>query len=130
MVNFKAEGPDKIKNGADARAYLEKCINANYKVNDVQVKPAKKSPAAPFTTSTLQQEASRKLGYSVSKTMVIAQKLYENGHITYMRTDSVNLSETAMDALKDQIGSQYGAKYVQVRKFKNKNESAQEAHEA
>ena len=75
---------------------MKSCIGANYKVSDIQVKPAKRSPAAPFTTSTLQQEASRKLGYGVSRTMLLAQKLYENGHITYMRTDSVNLSDTAM----------------------------------
>jgi DNA topoisomerase-1 len=129
-VNFKAEGPDKIKQADDARTFLEKCVNASYTVNDVQVKPAKKSPAAPFTTSTLQQEASRKLGYSVSKTMLLAQKLYENGHITYMRTDSVNLSETALDATRAAITEQFGAKYHQQRVYKNKNESAQEAHEA
>lgn len=129
-VTFKAEGPDKIKDNKSAHAYLLKCVNASYKVNDVQVKPGKKSPAAPFTTSTLQQEASRKLGYSVSKTMLIAQKLYENGHITYMRTDSVNLSETALDNIKAAIQSSYGDKYYQFRKFQNKNESAQEAHEA
>ncbi|RZM06666.1 MAG: DNA topoisomerase I, partial [Pedobacter sp.] len=90
----------------------------------------KRTPAAPFTTSTLQQEASRKLGYGVSKTMLLAQKLYESGKITYMRTDSVNLGETAMDAIKAEISSSYGDKYLQVRKYKNKNESAQEAHEA
>jgi DNA topoisomerase-1 len=99
-------------------------------VKDVQVKPGKKSPSAPFTTSTLQQEASRKLGYSVSKTMLLAQRLYENGHITYMRTDSVNLSETALEGARSAIISQYGDKYHQQRAFKNKNESAQEAHEA
>jgi len=130
LIDFKAEGPDKLKNGTDARSYLEKCINARYEVGDVQVKPAKKSPAAPFTTSTLQQEASRKLGYSVSKTMLLAQKLYENGHITYMRTDSVNLSETAINAAHKSILSLYGEKYYQQRAYKNKNESAQEAHEA
>ena len=129
-VSFKAEGPDKMKDARAAQGYLEKCINATYKVADVQVKPAKKSPAAPFTTSTLQQEASRKLGYSVSKTMLLAQKLYENGHITYMRTDSVNLSETALEDIRKNIFSQYGEKYHQPRKFQNKNESAQEAHEA
>jgi DNA topoisomerase-1 len=102
----------------------------NYTVKDIQVKPGKKSPAAPFTTSTLQQEASRKLGYSVSKTMLLAQKLYENGHITYMRTDSVSLSETALRIYEKASLSQYGDKYHQPRKFKNKNESAQEAHEA
>ncbi|MES2704328.1 MAG: type I DNA topoisomerase [Bacteroidota bacterium] len=129
-VTFKAEGPDKQKTSADANSYLEKCIGASYTVADVQVKPAKKTPSAPFTTSTLQQEASRKLGYSVSRTMLLAQKLYENGHITYMRTDSVNLSETALEGTRDAITAQYGAKYHQQRVFKNKNESAQEAHEA
>jgi len=129
-VNFKAEGPDKIKGGSTAKTYLQRCINATYTVNDIQVKPAKKSPAAPFTTSTLQQEASRKLGYSVSKTMLLAQKLYENGHITYMRTDSVNLSETANENIQKAVSEQYGDKYYQQRKFQNKNESAQEAHEA
>ncbi len=128
-VTFSGEGK-KYSNSQDAEAFLESCIGANYKVSDIQVKPAKKSPSAPFTTSTLQQEASRKLGYSVSRTMVLAQKLYESGKITYMRTDSVNLSETAMDAIRDQINNQYGENYVQARKFKNKNESAQEAHEA
>ena len=129
-VSFKAEGPDKIKEAASARNYLDRCIKGSYTVKDVQVKPGKKSPAAPFTTSTLQQEASRKLGYSVSKTMLLAQRLYENGHITYMRTDSVNLSETAMDAVKNAIVGNYGDKYYQQRKYQNKNESAQEAHEA
>jgi DNA topoisomerase-1 len=129
-VTFKAEGPDKMKDAGAARGYLQKCINANYTVADVQVKPAKKSPAAPFTTSTLQQEASRKLGYSVSKTMLLAQRLYENGHISYMRTDSVSLSETAQQDIEKNIVSQYGKKYFQPRKFQNKNESAQEAHEA
>jgi len=129
-VTFKAEGPDKINDAAGAETYLEKCIGSTYTVKDVQVKPGKKSPSAPFTTSTLQQEASRKLGYSVSKTMLLAQKLYENGHITYMRTDSVNLSETAIDALQSTITSQYGDKYYQKRLYKTKNESAQEAHEA
>ena len=100
------------------------------KVNDIQVKPGKKSPAAPFTTSTLQQEASRKLGYGVSKTMLIAQRLYENGHITYMRTDSVSLSNTALGEITSTVKNLYAEKYHQFRKFKNKNESAQEAHEA
>jgi DNA topoisomerase-1 len=129
-VTFKAEGPDKLKDADSAGAFLEKCKGATYTVNDIQVKPAKKSPSAPFTTSTLQQEASRKLGYSVSKTMLLAQKLYENGHITYMRTDSVNLSETALESARQAITSQFGEKYHQTRTFKNKNESAQEAHEA
>jgi DNA topoisomerase-1 len=94
------------------------------------VRPAKRTPAAPFTTSTLQQEASRKLGYSVSKTMLIAQRLYESGKITYMRTDSINLSETAMQDIQKEIKSSYGDKYYQPREYKNKNSSAQEAHEA
>jgi DNA topoisomerase I len=128
-VSFKAEGK-KQASAENAESFLKSCIGADYTVSDVQVKPGKKTPAAPFTTSTLQQEASRKLGYSVSRTMILAQKLYESGKITYMRTDSVNLSETSTEAVKKQISSQYGNKYVQVRKFKNKNESAQEAHEA
>jgi DNA topoisomerase-1 len=96
-VIFKAEGADKIKEQKDAQQYLESCKGANYTVADIQVKPGKRTPAAPFTTSTLQQEASRKLGYGVSKTMLLAQKLYESGKITYMRTDSISLSETAME---------------------------------
>ena len=95
-----------------------------------KVKPGKRTPAAPFTTSTLQQEASRKLGYSVSKTMLLAQKLYESGKITYMRTDSLHLSETAIDRSRSEITKNYGDNYLQVRQYKNKNESAQEAHEA
>ena len=129
QVNFKAEG-QKFNDEAGAEKFLRSCIGANYAVADIQVRPGKKSPAAPFTTSTLQQEASRKLGYSVSKTMLLAQKLYESGKITYMRTDSVSLSETAVDAIKQQVTTQFGARYFQARKFKNKNESAQEAHEA
>ncbi|XZF16634.1 type I DNA topoisomerase [Chitinophagaceae bacterium MMS25-I14] len=129
-VSFKAEGPERMKDAGMAQAYLEKCIGASYSVKDIQVKPAKKSPAAPFTTSTLQQEASRKLGYSVSRTMQLAQRLYENGYITYMRTDSVNLSDTALEGARKAIHSQYGEKYHQQRKFQTKNESAQEAHEA
>ena len=129
MVTFSAEGK-KQSSAENAEKFLQSCFGANYTVNDIQVKPGKKTPAAPFTTSTLQQEASRKLGYSVSRTMLLAQKLYESGKITYMRTDSVNLSDLAMDAAANQIKSQYGEKYHQARKFKNKNESAQEAHEA
>jgi DNA topoisomerase-1 len=129
MVVFRAEG-GRYKAQNDALAFLNSCIGASYKVADVQVKPAKKSPAAPFTTSTLQQEASRKLGYGVSRTMLIAQKLYESGYISYMRTDSVNLSDTAQEGIKRQISATYGNKYHQPRRFKNKNESAQEAHEA
>ncbi len=128
-VSFSAEGK-KYANAEGAEAFLQSCIGAGYAVSDIQVKPGKKSPAAPFTTSTLQQEASRKLGYSVSRTMLLAQRLYESGKITYMRTDSVNLSDTAMDDIKNQVGNQFGGKYFQSRKYKNKNESAQEAHEA
>lgn len=114
----------------DAEKFLNTCINAEFSVKDLQKKPAKRTPSAPFTTSTLQQEASRKLGYSVSRTMRVAQQLYEQGHITYMRTDSVNLSEDALGAIKSTVESEYGNKYVEVRKYKNKNSSAQEAHEA
>jgi DNA topoisomerase-1 len=129
IVIFSAEGK-KYKDAGSAEEFLRSCINAEYTVSDIQVKPGKKTPPAPFTTSTLQQEASRKLGYSVARTMILAQKLYEGGKITYMRTDSVNLSETATDDISKQISQQYGKKYVHSRKFKNKNETAQEAHEA
>lgn len=128
-VPFKAEG-SKYNNEADAEQFLQSCIGADYTVKDIQVRPGKRTPAAPFTTSTLQQEASRKLGYGVSKTMLLAQRLYESGKITYMRTDSVSLGETAMDGIKAEIQNSFGDKYLQVRKYKNKNESAQEAHEA
>ncbi len=128
-VSFKAEG-QRYQQAEDAQKFLESSIGATYKVTDVQKRPGKKTPAAPFTTSTLQQEASRKLGYGVSKTMLLAQKLYESGKITYMRTDSVNLSDTALEATKNEIVKSYGENYVQPRKFKTKSESAQEAHEA
>ncbi|HEY4540020.1 MAG TPA: type I DNA topoisomerase [Faecalibacter sp.] len=114
----------------EAEAFLNTCIQAEFKVKDLQKKPAKRTPSAPFTTSTLQQEASRKLGFSVSRTMRIAQQLYEQGHITYMRTDSVNLSDDALTAVRTEIESAYGNKYVEIRKYANKNTSAQEAHEA
>ncbi|HEY6974829.1 MAG TPA: DNA topoisomerase, partial [Chitinophagaceae bacterium] len=128
-IVFNAEG-QKQNTSENAEKFLQSCIGAEYTIKDIQVKPARKSPAPPFTTSTLQQEASRKLGYGVSKTMVLAQKLYEDGFITYMRTDSVNLSVTALDAIKEQIAGQYGNNYIQLRTYKNKSESAQEAHEA
>jgi DNA topoisomerase I len=128
-VTFSAEG--KRQNSAeDAEAFLKSCVGATYTVADIQVRPGKRSPAPPFTTSTLQQEASRKLGYGVSRTMILAQKLYESGKITYMRTDSVNLSNTALGDLTNTIKQMYGEQYHQFRKYKNKNESAQEAHEA
>ncbi len=129
LVQFKAEGK-KQSSAESANQFLKNCVGAHYTVSSIQVKPGKRSPAPPFTTSTLQQEASRKLGYGVSRTMLIAQKLYENGYITYMRTDSVNLSDTALAAISETVRTQYGEQYHQFRKFKNKNESAQEAHEA
>jgi DNA topoisomerase-1 len=129
-VKFKAEGPQKLTTAGAAEKFLNECKGAKYTVKDITVKDGKRTPSAPFTTSTLQQEASRKLGYSVSKTMLLAQKLYESGKITYMRTDSISLSETAVDAIKAEINSSFGEKYYQPRKFKNKNENAQEAHEA
>lgn len=129
-ITFKAESGKKIADEKGALAFLESCKEANYKVVNIEVKPAKRSPAAPFTTSTLQQEASRKLGYGVSRTMLLAQKLYENGYITYMRTDSVNLSGTALGDIKNEVLNSYGEQYHQIRKYKNKSAGAQEAHEA
>lgn len=128
-VSFKAEG-SRINVEKDAEKFLESCKGANYTVSDIQVKPGKKSPAPPFTTSTLQQEAGRKLSYGVSRTMLLAQKLYEAGYISYMRTDSVALSDTAMEDISGHIKTTYGNQYSQPRRFKNKNENAQEAHEA
>jgi DNA topoisomerase-1 len=127
---FKAELPERFTQQADAEKFLQDCINADFDVKSLDTRPAKRSPAAPFTTSTLQQEASRKLGYSVARTMQVAQKLYEAGHITYMRTDSVNLSDTALNAAQAEIVSAYGEKYHQQRKYKTKSAGAQEAHEA
>jgi len=127
---LKAELENRFKTEAEANAFLEKCKAAIYTINSIETKPAKRSPSAPFTTSTLQQEAARKLGFSVSQTMVVAQRLYEAGKITYMRTDSVNLSETAMNQSKEAITANYGKNYHQPRQYKNKNKSAQEAHEA
>ena len=122
--------PQRFPKKADAETFLNECLQSSFSIGKVEKKPSKKSPSAPFTTSTLQQEASRKLGYSVSQTMVLAQKLYEAGKISYMRTDSVNLSETALDATKKQISDQYGAQYHHKRVFANKSKGAQEAHEA
>ncbi|PWJ42166.1 type I DNA topoisomerase [Sediminitomix flava] len=127
---LKAELPKKFKTEEEARVFLEACLKGEYQIADLQKKPGKRTPAAPFTTSTLQQEASRKLGYSVSQTMILAQKLYESGKITYMRTDSVNISEEAKAAAADVISSTYGEEYVETRHFKTKSKSAQEAHEA
>ncbi|QKJ28680.1 type I DNA topoisomerase [Mucilaginibacter mali] len=127
---FKAELAERYTQQADAEKFLNDCIPATFKVNALDTRPTKRSPAAPFTTSTLQQEASRKLGFSVSRTMSLAQRLYESGKITYMRTDSVNLSDTAINAAQAQIVSAYGSQYHQMRKYKTKSASAQEAHEA
>jgi DNA topoisomerase I len=128
-ITFKADD-GRERTIDQAAEFLQSCIGAEYTVKEIQVKPGKKTPAAPFTTSTLQQEASRKLGYGVSKTMLLAQRLYESGKISYMRTDSVSLSETALNEIKNEINNNFGNKYLELRKFKNKNESAQEAHEA
>ncbi len=127
---FRAELPERYDTEAEATMFLEDCINASYTISSLETRPTKRNPAPPFTTSTLQQEASRKLGFSVSRTMTVAQKLYESGKITYMRTDSVNLSETALNAAAAEINSAYGTKYYQQRTFKTKSAGAQEAHEA
>jgi len=130
LSTLKSELPQRFAKKTDAEAFLKKLSDAQHKIANLEVKPGKKSPSAPFTTSTLQQEASRKLGFSVSQTMVVAQKLYESGKITYMRTDSVNLSQTAIDGAKDAVTKLYGKQYSNPRQYKNKNASAQEAHEA
>ncbi len=127
---LKAELAKNIDTEKNAEEFLKRCLNAIYTIENIETRPAKKSPSAPFTTSTLQQEASRKLGYGVSQTMVIAQKLYEAGHITYMRTDSVNLSDMALEHAKMEIEKSYGQEFYQQRKFTTKSASAQEAHEA
>ncbi len=129
-TEFRAELSDKLATLQEAQTFLEHCKHATFKVAEVVKKPAKKSPPPPFTTSTLQQEASRKFGFSVSQTMTLAQKLYESGHITYMRTDSVNLSAMAIAAAKETITREFGEKYHQPRQFKTKIKGAQEAHEA
>ncbi|TGD80706.1 type I DNA topoisomerase [Hymenobacter wooponensis] len=127
---LEAELPTRFKTNEEAQAFLERCVGATYSIENLEKKPGKRSPAPPFTTSTLQQEASRKLGFSVAQTMSVAQKLYEAGKISYMRTDSVNLSQDALAAAKDEISRAYGAEYAQTRQFKTKSASAQEAHEA
>ena len=126
----KAELGSRFKTKEEARAFLEVCKDAKFKITDVVTKPSKKSPAPPFTTSTLQQEAARKLGFSVSQTMVVAQRLYESGQITYMRTDSVNLSDLALATSRQAITDLMGDKYVKTRQFATKSKGAQEAHEA
>ncbi len=127
---LNAELNERFDTAKETIAFLERCKPASYQVADVTTKPAKKSPAPPFTTSTLQQEASRKLGFSVAQTMSIAQKLYEAGKITYMRTDSVNLSDVAIGMAKKVITKEFGAQYSQSRQYKTKTKGAQEAHEA
>ncbi len=127
---FQAELPKKFDTKTEAEAFLKNCLQAEFSVANLEKKPTKKTPAPPFTTSTLQQEASRKLYFSVAQTMSVAQKLYEAGKISYMRTDSVNLSEDAMNSAKNAINSDYGANYHKARKFTTKTEGAQEAHEA
>ena len=129
-VKFKSELSRFFNTEKEAEEFLNKCKDAKFTVSSLEKKPVKKSPAAPFTTSTLQQEASRKLRFSVARTMLIAQKLYEAGKITYMRTDSVNLAEQALKAAKDQIVKDYGKEYSHQRQYKTKSKSAQEAHEA
>lgn len=127
---LKAELSKRFKTRDEANAFLEKCKTADFTVSKIAKKPGKRSPAQPFTTSTLQQEASRKLGFSVSQTMAVAQRLYESGKITYMRTDSVNLSNLALNTSKKKIEELHGDKYVKIRKFRTKTKGAQEAHEA
>jgi DNA topoisomerase-1 len=128
--DLEAELTKKLANHEKAKDFLHDAKKAKYKVLSIEQKPGKRSPGAPFTTSTLQQEAARKLGYGVRQTMVLAQRLYEHGHITYMRTDSMNLSQLAIDASKKYITEKYGAKYLETRQYHTKSKGAQEAHEA
>lgn len=130
LVEMKAELSKRLKTKEEARKFLQECQNASFSIDDINTRPLRKSPAAPFTTSTLQQEAARKLGFSVKQTMSVAQKLYESGKITYMRTDSVNLSEYAIEGSKAAITQMMGERYVKTRHFTTKSKGAQEAHEA
>ncbi|MBQ8672887.1 MAG: type I DNA topoisomerase [Bacteroides sp.] len=129
-VELKAELARRLKTKAEARQFLESCRTADFAISDITTRPLKKTPAAPFTTSTLQQEAARKLGFTVAQTMMLAQRLYESGKITYMRTDSVNLSQFALQGSKEAITNLMGEKYVKTRHFATKTKGAQEAHEA
>jgi DNA topoisomerase-1 len=129
-VELKAELQNRFKDKESALAFLETCKNADFNIDSIVTKPARKSPTPPFTTSTLQQEAARKLGFSVAQTMQVAQRLYEAGKITYMRTDSVNLSELAINTSKAEIISMAGERYLHTRRFSTKSKGAQEAHEA
>ena len=130
VKSLNAELNRHFETEAEARQFLESLVGASFKVSRIETKPAHRTPAPPFTTSTLQQEASRKLGFSVARTMQVAQQLYESGYITYMRTDSVNLSELALSMAKKEVESQYGAEYVKTRRYQTKTKGAQEAHEA
>ena len=130
ISELKSELSNRFNTKEEANSFLEKCKTAKFSISDVVKKPGKRSPAQPFTTSTLQQEASRKMGFSVSQTMAVAQRLYENGKITYMRTDSVNLSGLALNTAKQKITDLHGEEYVKIRKYKTKAKGAQEAHEA
>lgn len=130
LVELKAELPRRFDTKPEAQSFLNKCLGSTFSISDIKVKPIKRKPAAPFTTSTLQQEASRKLGFNVSRTMRTAQRLYEAGLITYMRTDSTTLSATAIGAIADEIQNAYGTQYVKTRQYKSKKKGAQEAHEA
>ncbi len=125
-----AELSHRLPDEKSAREFLEQCAAAEFKVGEINVRPLRKSPAPPFTTSTLQQEAGRKLGFSVSQTMMIAQKLYEAGHITYMRTDSLNLSSLALNTSADLIKKELGEQYLKIRRYHTSSKGAQEAHEA
>lgn len=129
-ATVNAELSHRLKTEDDAKVFLEACRSAKFKVGNVSVKPVKKTPAPPFTTSTLQQEASRKLGFTVSQTMIVAQKLYESGHITYMRTDSVNLSSLAIGTISAEIKNNIGEEYLKIRQYHTSSKGAQEAHEA
>ena len=130
VSQLQAELPRRFKTRDEAEKFLQSCINSKFVIDDVSTKPLKKSPAAPFTTSTLQQEAARKLHFTVSQTMMIAQRLYESGYITYMRSDSVNLSSLCLNSCKKVISETYGDKYVKIRKYTTSSKGAQEAHEA
>ncbi|MFZ4455653.1 MAG: type I DNA topoisomerase [Bacteroidales bacterium] len=130
ITEMKAELNQRLQTKEEALTLLESCKSAQFNIEDITTRPLKKSPAAPFTTSTMQQEAARKLSFSVSQTMMVAQKLYEAGHITYMRTDSMNLSDLAINTTKAEITSTMGEKYVKIRKYHTKSKGAQEAHEA
>jgi DNA topoisomerase-1 len=129
-VELKAESPDRFDNRESAETFLRRCAGAEFSISDIEVKPGKRKPAPPFTTSTLQQEASRKLYMNVERTMRVAQRLYEAGLITYMRTDSISLSETALQNIEAEVRKEYGKRYSKVRRHKSKKKDAQEAHEA